>query len=67
MTFEERIPTTYEAWGPFGYTDEIHLTALGLGLAGLVAVFGMGRLGVRSFGVYTITGVLVWLAFHESE
>jgi len=49
-----------------GYTDDIHLTALLLGFAGLAAVFAMGRLGVRSFGIYTIAGVLVWVAFHES-
>jgi len=23
MTFEEEVPTSYEGWGPFGYTDEI--------------------------------------------
>lgn len=49
-----------------GYTDEIHLVALFLGIAGLFAILGMARLGVRSFAVYTIGGVLVWLAFHES-
>jgi len=49
-----------------GYTDEIHLTALLLGLGGLVAILGLGRLGVRSFGIYAIVGTLVWLAFHES-
>ena len=26
----------------------------------------LARLGVRSFGVYTLTGTLVWFAFHES-
>ena len=49
-----------------GYTAHIDLMALGLGGAGLALVWGMRRMGVRSFGVYTLVGVLVWLAFHES-
>ncbi len=49
-----------------GYTDEIHMTALVLGLVGLAAIFGLARWGVRSFDIYAIMGVLVWLAFHES-
>jgi NhaA family Na+:H+ antiporter len=49
-----------------GYTDEINLIALVLGLAGFGVVVGLARLGVRSLTVYTAVGVLVWLAFHES-
>jgi NhaA family Na+:H+ antiporter len=49
-----------------GYTDHVDTTALLLGIAGLVVVFLLGRLGVRSFIVYTILGTLVWLGFHES-
>jgi NhaA family Na+:H+ antiporter len=49
-----------------GYTAEIHGTALALGLGGLVLVFVLGKLGVRSFLVYAVVGTLVWVAFHES-
>ena len=49
-----------------GYTESIDLTALGLGFAGIALVWAMARVGVRSFGVYTVVGALVWLAFHES-
>jgi len=49
-----------------GYTESIDLTALGAGIAGFGLVWAMQRVGVRSFGLYTIVGILVWLAFHES-
>jgi NhaA family Na+:H+ antiporter len=49
-----------------GYTDNIHGTALALGVAGLALVFALGRFGVRSRAVYTFVGALVWLAIHES-
>ncbi|MBW2244555.1 MAG: Na+/H+ antiporter NhaA, partial [Deltaproteobacteria bacterium] len=49
-----------------GYTESIDLTALGLGFAGIGAVWGMARVGVRSLGLYGLAGLLVWLAFHES-
>ncbi len=49
-----------------GYTTDINLTALGLAFLGLAVVFLFGRLGIRSFAVYTVLGVLVWLGFHES-
>ncbi len=49
-----------------GYTANINLTALALAFLGLAVVFLFGRLGVRSFAVYTVLGVLVWLGFHES-
>jgi len=49
-----------------GYTASIDLVALGLGFAGIALVWGMARVGIRSFGLYTVVGVLVWLAFHES-
>jgi NhaA family Na+:H+ antiporter len=48
------------------YTEQIGTTALGLGLAGLALVFGLGRLGVRSFLPYALIGVAVWFCFHES-
>ena len=49
-----------------GYTESLNTTALGLGFLGLGIVWMMGRLGVRSFGLYIVMGVLVWLGFHES-
>ena len=49
-----------------GYTENLDLGALGLGVAGLGLVFALSRLGVRSYGVYVLVGSLVWLAFHES-
>lgn len=49
-----------------GYTESIDTTALALGGAGIVAIVGLARWGVRSIGVYTVLSVLTWLAFHES-
>jgi NhaA family Na+:H+ antiporter len=49
-----------------GYTEGLSAGALVLGFAGIGVVFVLQRLGVRSFGVYTVVGALVWLAFHES-
>ncbi len=49
-----------------GYTESLNTTALVLACAGLGVMWGLGRLGVRSFGVYVILGVLIWFGFHES-
>jgi len=49
-----------------GYTESLNTTALILGFVGLVLVFFLSRLGVRSLLMYTLVGALVWLAFHES-
>jgi NhaA family Na+:H+ antiporter len=49
-----------------GYTESLNLTALTLGLLGLVAVFLLSRAGVRSLLAYVIVGAFVWFAFHES-
>ena len=49
-----------------GYTETIHLSWLVGGGLGLLVVSTLARLGVRSFLVYVILGVGVWLAFHES-
>jgi NhaA family Na+:H+ antiporter len=49
-----------------GYTQDLNTTWLGLGVAGLGVVYGLGRVGVRSLLVYVVTAVLVWYAFHES-
>jgi NhaA family Na+:H+ antiporter len=49
-----------------GYTDHVSVGALvaGLALIGCIAV--CSRLGVRNFGVYTLLGLFVWLAFLKS-
>ena len=49
-----------------GYTETIHWGALAWGVAGVALIPAMARAGVRSFGVYTVVGAAVWLAFHES-
>jgi len=49
-----------------GYTDNLSLIALAWGFAGIALVWGMERLGIRSFGLYTLAGIGTWLAFHES-
>ncbi len=49
-----------------GYTEELNWTWLIAGLAGIALIVPMQRLGVRSFAAYTVVGVLVWWAFHES-
>ncbi len=49
-----------------GYTESLNVTALVLSFVGLGAVWGLGRLGVRSFGVYVVLGVAIWFGFHES-
>jgi NhaA family Na+:H+ antiporter len=49
-----------------GYTDALSLAWLARGILGILLVIGLGRIGVRNLGVYTVLGVLTWLAFHES-
>jgi NhaA family Na+:H+ antiporter len=49
-----------------GYTEKILGLALVLGFAGLLAIVGLARLGVRSIGIYVVVGAAVWLGFHES-
>jgi NhaA family Na+:H+ antiporter len=49
-----------------GYTEAVQGGALLLGLLGIAAIFTVERLGVRSFPAYTLIGILVWLAFHQS-
>ena len=49
-----------------GYTTDLSLAALGLGIAGLGLVAGMRLLGVRAIPVYVVVGIGVWVAFHES-
>ena len=49
-----------------GYTDDVSLFALGLGIAGIAFTWMMARVGIRSIGLYTLVGFLIWIAFHES-
>ncbi|GMV81668.1 MAG: Na(+)/H(+) antiporter NhaA [Planctomycetota bacterium] len=49
-----------------GYSGALNLVALALGGAGIAGVLAMQRLGVRSVGLYSIVGVGIWFAFHES-
>ena len=49
-----------------GYTEHLSLKWLAAGFLGIGVVFGLCRLGVRSFMVYTAIGAFVWFAFHES-
>jgi NhaA family Na+:H+ antiporter len=49
-----------------GYSDGVNTTMLGLGAAGIALVALLARLGVRSFGVYTLVGAGIWWCFHAS-
>lgn len=49
-----------------GYTDSLSLAWLLRGGLGIALVLLLARLGVRNFGVYTVIGAFIWLAFHES-
>lgn len=50
----------------FGYTEQVHMPWLILGLAGTGLVLVMQRLGARSRAVYTFIGLIIWIGFHES-
>jgi NhaA family Na+:H+ antiporter len=49
-----------------GYSKTIHLPWLALGGVGMLAVWALAQLGVRSIPMYVIAGFGVWLGFHES-
>jgi NhaA family Na+:H+ antiporter len=49
-----------------GYTESISMVDLALGFAGLAVIWVMGRVGVRTFGLYVLVGLFVWFEFHES-
>jgi NhaA family Na+:H+ antiporter len=49
-----------------GYSTSLDFAALSSGLAGVALVYFLGRVGVRSFGIYTALGAAIWFAFHES-
>lgn len=48
------------------YSGGINLAALGFGLAVLAVLFGVNFLGIRAPAIYTLLGVVVWLAFLKS-
>jgi NhaA family Na+:H+ antiporter len=48
------------------YTDTIEPGALLLAGAVVAAIVGLQRYGVRSLGVYTVAGIVLWLAVYES-
>ncbi len=49
-----------------GYSEGLNWSFLGAAGAGLAVVALLARLGVRSFLVYTLAGIVVWIAFHAS-
>jgi NhaA family Na+:H+ antiporter len=49
-----------------GYSKTIHLPWLGLGGFGMLAVWALAQLGVRSIPMYVMAGFAMWLGFHES-
>jgi len=49
-----------------GYTSNLSWAWLGFGLASVLAVRLLARLGVRSVPLYVAVGAAVWLGFHES-
>lgn len=49
-----------------GYTEELSIGWLVMGLVGICLVAAASRLGIRRLPVYVAIGVFVWYAFHES-
>jgi Na+:H+ antiporter, NhaA family len=49
-----------------GYSRELNLHALGLGMLGIALVKGLTQFGVRNVAIYIFVGTAVWLAFHAS-
>ncbi len=49
-----------------GYTSSLNLSFLALGFAGIGLIVMMSRVGIRSTGMYTLVGIGIWFAFHES-
>jgi Na+:H+ antiporter, NhaA family len=50
----------------FGYSSGIALLPLVLGLLGIGVAVLFERVGIRSLGIYTLIGVIVWVAFVKS-
>jgi NhaA family Na+:H+ antiporter len=49
-----------------GYTSELNLHALSLGMLGFALVIVLTHLGVRTVAIYIFIGTAIWLAFHQS-
>lgn len=49
-----------------GYTEHVHLDALGSAAVATAGVWLAARLGVRSILVYVVLGAVIWFFFHES-
>lgn len=49
-----------------GYTEGLDWSWLAIGVLGIGGVLSMQRLGVRSIGLYTLVGAVIWVGFHES-
>lgn len=48
------------------YSGALHLAAFGFAAVGLILIYGLNRLGVRSVAIYWMVGAGVWLAMHYS-
>ena len=49
-----------------GYTKGLDFTWLAVGFAGFGVVYAFSHLGIRSIPIYSVIGIFVWFAFHES-
>jgi NhaA family Na+:H+ antiporter len=49
-----------------GCSENLYLTALLIGLAGIAFMMFTAWLGVRSVPIYLLLGIAIWFAFHES-
>ena len=49
-----------------GYTEQIHIVALGLSFVGIGLFILLLKIGVRNNLVYLFLGISIWLGFHES-
>ena len=49
-----------------GYTENLNLNALVLGLLGIACLLGLMKLGIRNVAVYFGVALLIWFGFHES-
>ncbi|MFC1828985.1 Na+/H+ antiporter NhaA [Thermodesulfobacteriota bacterium] len=49
-----------------GYTESLNWGALAFGIACLLVIIGLMKVGLRNVGVYFLMMILVWFGFHES-
>ena len=50
----------------FGYGGSLHWAAVGWGVAGILIVAGMARIGIRNLPIYCLFGGGIWLALDAS-